>query len=127
MTAIAAWALRTARPASWHRDAAFAIITLVGCARAAFVPAAHFAGIEVTRHMLGSNLATALAFVLSAMLLASMVSRGVAAGGAGDHAGGAIPGAGPAAGRAGGPAGDGAGRWHRAAGRRRRLRLTTTA
>jgi hypothetical protein len=89
MAAIAVWALRTARPAGWHRDAAFGIVTLVGCALAAFVPAAYFDGIEVTRHMLGASLATALAFVLSAMLLASMVSHGIAAGGAGDHASGA--------------------------------------
>jgi hypothetical protein len=87
MAAIAAWALRAARPAAaWHRDAARAILLLAGCAVAAFVPAAYFAGVETTRHMLGSNLATALAFVLSALLVASMVRRGIMAGGTGDHA-----------------------------------------
>ena len=48
--------------------------------------AAYFAGVETTRHMLGSNLATALAFALAAILLASMVRHGITAGGAGDHA-----------------------------------------
>lgn len=87
MAAIGTWALRTARPsARWHRDAAYAICMLTGCAVAAFVPAAYFAGVETTRHMLGSNLATALAFALAAILLASMVRHGITAGGAGDHA-----------------------------------------
>jgi hypothetical protein len=87
MAAIGAWALRTSRSASWHRDAAYAICMLTGCAATAFVPAAYFDGVETTRHMLGSNLATAVAFVLSAILLASMVRSGMAAGAAGDHAG----------------------------------------
>jgi hypothetical protein len=94
MAAIAGWALRTARPApGWHRDAAFAIVLLTGCAVTAFIPAAYLDGLGITRHMLGSNLATALAFGLSAVLLASMVRHGIAAAGAGDHASGvaAVP------------------------------------
>ena len=78
MAAIAAWALRITRHApGWHRDAAFAIVALVGCAVAGFIPAGYFDGIEITRHMLGSNLATALAFVFAALLLASLVRRGI--------------------------------------------------
>ena len=41
-------------------------------------PAAYFAGVETTRHMLGTNLATALAFILSATLTGSMVRRSIA-------------------------------------------------
>jgi hypothetical protein len=51
---------------------------LVACAVAAFVPAAYFAGVETTRHMLGSNMATALAVLLGAVLLCSRVGRRVA-------------------------------------------------
>jgi hypothetical protein len=88
MAAIAAWALRITRHApGWHRDAAFAIMALVGSAFAAFIPAGYFDGIEITRHMLGSNLATALAFVLAALLLASLVRRGITSAAASDAAG----------------------------------------
>lgn len=82
MATLAAWALRTSRAAGWHHDCALAILMLTGCAFTAFIAAAYFDGVEVTRHMLGSNLAMALAFALSAILLSSMVRRGVAAG---DH------------------------------------------
>jgi hypothetical protein len=78
MAIVATWALRAGRPtAPWHRDAALTILLLTGCAVAAFIPAAYLDGIEITRHMLGMNLATALACVLTATLLASMIRRGV--------------------------------------------------
>ena len=92
MGAIAARALRTARHApAWHRDAAFVLALLIGCAITAFVPAAYLDGLGITRHMLGSNLATALGFVVAALLLGAMVRDGMAAGAAGDHAGPAEP------------------------------------
>ena len=88
MAAIAWWALRTARHGpGWHRDAAFAIVLLTGCAITAFMPAAYLDGLGITRHMLGSNLATALAFVFAAILLASMVRCGVTSAAAADAAG----------------------------------------
>jgi Na+/H+ antiporter NhaC len=34
---------------------------MTGCAMAAFIPPAYFAGISTTGHMVGSNLATLLA------------------------------------------------------------------
>jgi hypothetical protein len=87
MVAVAIKALRSASArARWHRDCACAVLLLVGCAATAFIPAAYFAGVETTRHMLGSNLATALAFVLAALLLGSQLRRGLADGGIGDHA-----------------------------------------
>ncbi len=46
---------------SWRRDAAVATLCLTGCAVAAFTPPAFFA-LATTKHMLGSNAATALAF-----------------------------------------------------------------
>jgi len=79
MAAMAIWSLRISRySAGWQRDTAHAVLLLVGCAIAAFIPAAFFAGVE-TRHMLGTNLATALAFVVSAILLCSLIRRGISA------------------------------------------------
>jgi hypothetical protein len=69
------------RSAAWQRDAGYAVLLLVGCAVTAFWPAAYFAGIETTRHMLGSNLATALAFAISAVLLCALVRHGISDGG----------------------------------------------
>ncbi len=78
MAAIGVNAIRGGRrAAAWQRDAGYAVLALVGCAATAFWPAAYFAGIETTRHMLGSNLATALAFALSAVLLCALVRRGI--------------------------------------------------
>jgi hypothetical protein len=78
MAAIAIKSLYRGRSlARWHRDSAFAALLLVGSAVAAFVPAAYFAGYE-TRHMLGTNLATALAFIFSAILLCSMIRHSIA-------------------------------------------------
>jgi hypothetical protein len=87
VAAVAIKALRSSgvRP-GWHREAACGVLLLTGCAVTAFVPAAYFAGIETTRHMLGSNLATALACVLAGALLCSMVARGISEAGSGDHA-----------------------------------------
>jgi hypothetical protein len=77
MLALSVVTLRRPQTASWHHDAAVATIALTGCAVAAFVPAAFFDGIEITRHMLGMNMATALAFTVSFTLLASLLRRGL--------------------------------------------------
>jgi hypothetical protein len=74
MTALAAFALVRRRRA-WHRDAGALVLCMTGCAIAAFIPPAYFAGISTTRHMVGMNLATALAFVASVALAASIVKR----------------------------------------------------
>jgi hypothetical protein len=50
---------------------------MTGCAMAAFLRPAYFAGISTTRHMAGSNLATLLALALSVALAASMGYRAV--------------------------------------------------
>jgi len=74
MAAIGAVTLRPRRGGSWHRDGADARC-LTGCAMAAFIPPAYFAGISTTRHMAGSNLATLLALTLSVALAVSMGYR----------------------------------------------------
>jgi hypothetical protein len=78
MLGLAVVVLRHPRKVRWHHDAAVAVICLTGCAIAAFIPAAFFAGIEPTRHMMGMNMATALAFAFSATLLASLLRFGLA-------------------------------------------------
>jgi hypothetical protein len=78
MIALAVITLRRPRRVRWHHDASVIGLCLTGCAIAAFVPAAFFAGVETTRHMLGSNMATALAFAVSATLLASLLRHGLA-------------------------------------------------
>ena len=78
MLGLAVVVLRHPRKVRWHHDAAAAVICLTGCAITAFIPAAFFAGIEPTRHMLGMNMATALAFAFSATLLASLLRFGLA-------------------------------------------------
>lgn len=84
MLAIARSALRRRETGpSWRADAAMAVLCMVGCAMAAFVPAAYFAGAETTRHMLGMNMATALAFPLSVALLGSLLTEGLPAASAG--------------------------------------------
>ncbi len=77
MAVIALTALRRRR-VPWHRDAAVAILALVGCAMLAFVPPAFFDGISTTRHMVGMNLATILSVALSAALAVSMLGGAVA-------------------------------------------------
>jgi hypothetical protein len=78
MAAIAAATLRWRRGDSWHRDGAVLVLCMTGCAMAAFIPPAYFAGISTTRHMVGSNLATLLALTVSVALAASMGYRAVA-------------------------------------------------
>lgn len=80
MAAIALITLRLRRGGSWHRDGAAVVLCMTGCAMAAFIPPAYFAGISTTRHMVGSNLATLLALTLSIALLVSMGYRAVARG-----------------------------------------------
>jgi hypothetical protein len=78
MTALALAALRLSggrRP--WRRDAAVCVLCMTGCAVAAFVPPAFFAGISTTRHMVGTNLATALALVVSAALAVSLAGQAI--------------------------------------------------
>jgi hypothetical protein len=77
MAAVAIAALALWRGGTWHRDGAVLVLCMTGCAAAAFIPPAYFAGISTTRHMVGMNLATALAFLVSAALAASLVNRGV--------------------------------------------------
>jgi len=77
MVAIGAITLRLRRGDSWHRDAAVLVVCMTGCAIAAFIPPAYFAGISTTRHMVGSNLATLLALILSLALAVSMGYREV--------------------------------------------------
>lgn len=79
MTAAGIIALRRRRGKPWHRDGAALVLCMVGCAAAAFIPPAFFAGISTTRHMVGANLATALAFVVSAALTGSMICQAVTA------------------------------------------------
>lgn len=89
MTGVAVAALRLRRPRppagegqaeqrcgpAWYRDGAAAVLFLTGCAVAAFIAPAFFAGISTTRHMVGMNLATMLALVLSLALAVSMAGR----------------------------------------------------
>ena len=77
MAAIGAVTLRLRRGDSWHRDAAVLVLCMTGCAMAAFIPPAYFAGISTTRHMVGANLATLLALTLSVALAVSMGYRAV--------------------------------------------------
>jgi hypothetical protein len=75
MTAMAIAALAWGRGRAWHRDGAVVVLCMIGCAMAAFIPPAYYAGISTTRHMVGMNLATSLAFVLAAGLAASMIQQ----------------------------------------------------
>lgn len=79
MTAAGLIALGRRRGKPWHRDGAALVLCMVGCAVAAFIPPAFFAGISTTRHMVGTNLATALAFVVSAALAGSITRQAVIA------------------------------------------------
>jgi hypothetical protein len=74
MAALAIAALARRR-IPWHRDGAVLVLCMIGCAIAAFIPPAYYAGISTTRHMVGMNLATALAFVVSVALALSMADR----------------------------------------------------
>jgi hypothetical protein len=71
--AIVALYRRDGRP--WHRDAAVLVLCMTGCAATAFIPPAYFAGISTTRHMVGTNLATALTLVIGIGLAASMIHQ----------------------------------------------------
>jgi hypothetical protein len=79
MAALAIVALRWRRERPWRRDAAVLVLCMTGCAVVAFIPPAYFAGISTTRHMVGTNLATALALTMSAALAVSLI-YGAAAG-----------------------------------------------
>ncbi|MCW2909455.1 MAG: hypothetical protein JWL68_4244 [Actinomycetia bacterium] len=75
MAAVAIAALAWGRARAWHRDGAVVVLCMIGCAMAAFIPPAYYAGISTTRHMVGMNLATSLAFVLTAGLAGSMIEQ----------------------------------------------------
>jgi hypothetical protein len=75
MAAIAIVALARARRRPWHRDGAVLVLCMTGCAVAAFIPPAFFAGISTTRHMVGMNLATALALTIAVAIAASLVHQ----------------------------------------------------
>jgi hypothetical protein len=72
MAALAIVALRR-RGKPWHRDGAVLVLCMTACAVVAFVPPAYFAGISTTRHMVGTNLATALALTMTVALAVSMI------------------------------------------------------
>jgi hypothetical protein len=78
MAAIAVVALRWPRRRPWNRDGAVLVLCMTGCAGTAFIPPAYFAGISITRHMVGMNLATALALAIAIGLAASMIRQAVA-------------------------------------------------
>jgi hypothetical protein len=75
MAAVAIVALRWGQTRAWYRDGAVVVLCMIGCAAAAFIPPAYYAGISTTRHMVGMNLATALAFVVAAGLAVSMIRQ----------------------------------------------------
>lgn len=74
--AIAALVMRHGRP--WRRDGAVVVLCMTGCAVTAFIPPAFFEGIATTRHMVGSNLASALAVLMTIALAVSMVRQAAA-------------------------------------------------
>ena len=77
MAAVAIAALFLRRGGAWHRDGAVLVLCMTGCAIAAFIPPAYFAGISITRHMVGMNLATALAVPVAIALAASLLRQGL--------------------------------------------------
>jgi hypothetical protein len=78
MAAVALISLLLQRDRAWHRDGAILVLCMTGCAVAAFIPPAYFAGISTTRHMVGMNSATALAFSVSTALVVSMIYQTLA-------------------------------------------------
>ena len=78
MAAVALISLLRQRDRAWHRDGAILVLCMTGCAVAAFIPPAYFAGISTTRHMVGMNSATALAFSVSTALVVSMIYQTLA-------------------------------------------------
>jgi hypothetical protein len=77
LAAIAIVALARARRLPWHRDGAVLVLCMIGCAAVAFIPPAYFAGISTARHMVGTNLATALAVTVGVSLAVSMIYQAV--------------------------------------------------
>jgi hypothetical protein len=75
LAAIAIAALRGADGAPWRRDAAILVLCMTSCAVIAFVPPAYFDASATTRHLLGSNLATALACPVGAALAIAMLRQ----------------------------------------------------
>jgi hypothetical protein len=78
MAAVAITALRLQRGHPWRRDGAVLVLCMTGCATAAFIPPAYFVGISTTRHMVGTNLATALALTITIALAVSMIYQALA-------------------------------------------------
>jgi hypothetical protein len=75
MAAVAIAALFAPRGRAWRRDGAILVLCMTGCAIAAFIPVAYFAGLSMTRHLVGMNMATALAFPVSIALAISMMHQ----------------------------------------------------
>jgi hypothetical protein len=75
MALIAIAALFVPYGGAWRRDGAVLVLSMTGCAIAAFIPVAFFDGISTTRHMVGMNMATALAVPISIALGISMVHQ----------------------------------------------------
>jgi len=75
MAAIAIAALFVPHGRAWRRDGAVLVLCMTGCAIAAFIPVAYFAGLSTTRHMVGMNMASALAFPVSIALAISMMHQ----------------------------------------------------
>jgi hypothetical protein len=76
--AIAIGALRLRLGGPWRREGAVVALCMTGCAIAAFIPPAYFAGISNTRHLVGSNLATLLAVLTGVALALSMARQAIA-------------------------------------------------
>lgn len=74
--AVTALVMRHGRP--WRRDGAVVALCMTGCAVAAFIPPAYFEGVAETRHLVGSNLASALAVLVSVALVISLVHQAAA-------------------------------------------------
>src|SRR5262249_2219930 len=61
-----------------HGTGGAAVCGMPGCAIAASTRPAYFAGISTTRHMVGTNLATALALLISLALAVSLIYHALA-------------------------------------------------
>jgi hypothetical protein len=75
LAAIAIAALIMRGASAWRRDGAVVVACMTGCALAAFIPPAFSEGIAMTRHMVGSNLASALAILVGVALAFSLARQ----------------------------------------------------
>jgi hypothetical protein len=75
--AIAVVALIMRRGSAWRHDGAVVVACMTGCAFVAFIPPAFSEGIATTRHMVGSNLASALAILIAVALAFSLAYQAI--------------------------------------------------